>query len=234
MTEKDILIQNVSEVRRRIHAACLRCGRTVDDVTLVAVTKTVDINTVEDLSTLPTDIACSIFGENRVQELSRKMSACPNLEFHLIGSLQTNKVNQVVGAVSLIHSVDSLRLLKKINECARRTNVVQKVLLQVNVSGEESKHGLSLDQVADVIEHSLSMTHVDIRGLMTMAVLGNCEDARPIFALLRKLSDELRYKYGSIVQLEHLSMGMSNDFEVAIEEGATFIRVGSQLFRNME
>jgi pyridoxal phosphate enzyme (YggS family) len=156
----------------------------------------------------------------------RKIDACPGATFDLIGTLQRNKVSRVVGAVRLIHSVDSLRLLQAIDARARALGISQEVLLQINVSGEESKHGFAPEELPEVLEAAQPLSGVRVTGLMTMAPLGDPDAARPYFRRLRELSQD--------VGLDRLSMGMSDDFEVAIEEGATLIRVGSALFGSAE
>ena len=221
-TTKSNLSQKFSDVHQRIADACARSGRAIDEVTLVAVSKTIDSATVEKAAHLEDGLACHIFGENRVQELVRKLEVCPDQTFHMIGTLQRNKVRQVVGKVALIHSVDSQRLLEAIDAQAQKLGIVQDVLLQVNVSGEGSKHGLEPDEVTELLDHAQALAGVNIVGLMTMAPFVQAQDARPYFRVLKKLGDALG--------LSELSMGMSNDYEVAIEEGATLIRVGSALF----
>ena len=221
---------NLAAVRARIDAALARAGREPGSATLVAVTKTVGIETVARL------IAAGQhhFGENRVDQLVAKAAAFPEARFDLIGSLQTNKVRHVVGTARLIHSVDSLRLLDAIDERARAIGVVQPVLIQVNVSGEESKHGITPAELPSVLTHASQLVGARVDGLMTMAPLGDPESARRVFGDLRTLREEVGalrgVAVGDVVSLTQLSMGMSNDFEVAIEEGATLVRVGSALF----
>jgi len=234
------LAQRLTTVHERIAAACERAGRAVSEVTLVAVSKTVEPEVVLEAAAL--DVAT--FGENRAQELVRKRVACPEVDFHFIGSLQRNKVRVVVDALAphtddgagaigsrgLIHSVDSLRLLEAINRCAAEVGVVQPVLVQVNVSGEESKHGVEPHEVRVLVEAATAMSSVAIKGLMTMApfeTIGAPEEARIHFTRLRELRDELQIHDPHV---RELSMGMTNDFEVAIEEGATLVRIGSAIF----
>lgn len=218
------LTANFVDVHQRIADACARSGRNPEGVTLIAVSKTVDCDVVEAAAHLPDGLACHIFGENRVQELQRKLEGCPDQIFHFIGTLQRNKVRHVVGNVALIHSVDSQRLLDAIDKQAQSISVVQDVLLQVNVSGEESKQGLEPDKAGPLLDYSRTLEGVQVVGLMTMAPFGEPEESRPFFRELRALSESF--------DLPELSMGMSNDYEVAIEEGATLIRVGSALFEN--
>jgi len=216
------LAHQFEAVHARIAAACARSGRHPDEVKLIAVSKTVDCAAVHAAARLPVGLAPVAFGENRVQELVRKIDQCPEAVFHLIGTLQRNKVSKVAGRVALIHSVDSLRLLEAIATHAHEAGVTQDVLLQVNVSGEQSKHGIAPDEVATLLEAARTLDGVRVIGLMTMAPFGDPETARPYFRALRQLAAE----HG----LAELSMGMSGDFEVAIEEGATLVRIGSALF----
>ena len=193
---------------------------------IVAVTKTVGIDEVR--RALAAGI--SDFGENRVQEFLGKYGLFPDAKWHFIGSLQTNKVKDVVGRACLIHSVDSLKLLEEIERRSRQAGVVQPVLLQVNVSGEESKHGFEPRDVKDALVDASDMANVEVRGLMTMAPLGGPERARGVFRGLRELRDSLRAMPLNGVELAELSMGMSGDFRIAVEEGATIVRVGRAIF----
>jgi pyridoxal phosphate enzyme (YggS family) len=215
--------ERLDEIKGRIVAACERAGRSIEEVTLVAVSKTYGPECVREAA----ECGLTIFGENRVQELQSKVGMCPsNLEWHLIGTLQSNKVKQVVNLVSMIHSVDSLKLLEEIES---RTGKMMPVLLQVNISGEASKSGMKPEEVAAVVEAANQMKHVEVHGLMTIPPFTvEPEDARKHFIALRELRDRVQAETGT--PLPELSMGMSSDFEVAIEEGATYIRVGSSLF----
>lgn len=213
-------------VRQQVAHAADISGRLPEDVRIVAVTKTVGIAEVR--AALIAGIAD--FGENRVQEFLGKYGLFPEARWHFIGSLQTNKVKDVVGRAWLIHSVDSMRLLAEIDHRATLAGVVQPVLLQVNVSGEESKHGFECCDVRDALVEASHLPGVEVRGLMTMAPFGRPEDARWVFRELRELRDSLRDMPLNGVELSELSMGMSNDFRVAIEEGATIVRVGGAIF----
>jgi PLP dependent protein len=195
-------------------------------VLIVAVTKTHGIEVIR--AALEAGI-CD-FGENRVQEFLGKYGLFPTADWHFIGSLQTNKVKDIVGKACLIHSVDSSRLLEEIDKRARAAGVVQPVLLEVNVSGEESKHGFAPADVREALVEASGMAGVAVRGLMTMAPFGRPEDARWVFRELRELRDSLREMPLNSVELSELSMGMSNDFRVAVEEGATIVRVGTAIF----
>lgn len=213
-------------ILRQVGDAADAVGRDPGEVLVVAVTKTVGIE----------DIRAALlagvhdFGENRVQEFLGKYGLFPDASWHFIGSLQTNKVKDVVGRASLIHSVDSPRLLEEIARRAETAGVVQDVLLQVNVSGEGSKHGFEPDDVRDALIEASHLGHVRVRGLMTMAPLQRPEDSRWVFRDLRELRDSLREMPLNGVELDELSMGMTNDFKVAVEEGATIVRVGRAIF----
>lgn len=211
----------------RMDRAAKKSGRTVDDVTLVAVTKTHGPEVVRDAI----DAGMTLFGENKVQEAAWKIPQCPSCaHWQLIGHLQSNKARQAVRLFETIHSIDSIKLFDAVEAAARQAGTRPEFYLEVNVSGEPSKFGLTPDAVPAVVEHILANAQATtLNGLMTMAPFSpNPEDARPHFARLRTLREELATRFG--FTLEHLSMGMSGDFEVAIEEGATDVRVGTALF----
>jgi PLP dependent protein len=213
-------------VRRQVADAADACGRRSEDVTIVAVTKTVGVPEV----TAALAAGIRDFGENRVQEFLGKYGLFPEARWHFIGTLQTNKVKDVVGRACLIHSVDSLRLLSHIERRAAERGVSQPVLLQVNIAGETSKHGMATAELEDVLEEASHMESVEVRGLMTIAPLARAEDVRWVFRELREVRDSLRATLPDRVELDELSMGMSGDFRVAVEEGATIVRIGSALF----
>jgi len=227
---KSALGARLAAIEARIDAACGRAGRQRADVTLVAVTKTVPV----ELAALLAELGVSELGESRPQELWKKAVALPAVHWHLIGHLQRNKIDKSLPFAFMIHSVDSLRLLYALEEEARRQNRSLPVLLEVNASREPQKHGFMPDEVAAVAEQVAGLTFVRVRGLMTMAALEvEPEQCRPTFAELCRLRDSLRERFPAPHLLEHLSMGMSNDFEVAIEEGATLVRLGTVLFEGM-
>jgi len=221
------LAQRLLLVRRRMEAACARAGRPVESVTLVAVTKTVEPEVAADLLAL----GVSDFGENRPQELWRKAAAVPAGRWHLIGHLQRNKVDKTLPLAALIHSVDSQRLLDAIEAEALRQERTLGVLLEVNCSGEDAKQGFEPDQALALADKLRGLKQVRVRGLMTMAALtDDPEHARPAFRRLGGVAVSLRSALaGTPHTVDQLSMGMSGDFEVAIEEGATLIRVGTTL-----
>ncbi len=220
------ITERYSSVRRRVCDAADAVGRDAAGITIVAVTKTVGPGEVrEAIAAGMTD-----FGENRVQEFVAKHGLFPQARWHFIGTLQSNKVQHVVGKAHLIHSVDSIHLLERIARLAEAHEVVQPVLLQVSVSGEESKHGMHPHQVEEALSVAAGLPGVRVRGLMTMAPLGRPESARWVFHDLRALFESLTAMRFNGTRLTELSMGMTNDFEVAVEEGATIVRVGRAIF----
>ena len=224
-TGDDIAIK-VAEARERIAAACTRAGRSPDEVEIIAVTKTHGPDVVRDAWRA----GLRRFGENRVQEAAWKIPECGSgPEWHLIGHLQRNKVMHAVPMFPVIEAVDSERLLDAIVAAAEETGDRPEILFEVNVSGEASKFGLKPCDVPAIVERALANPNVTVGGLMTMAPFApDPEKTRPVFAGLRELRDKLQDDFGII--LPHLSMGMSNDFEVAVEEGATWVRLGACLF----
>jgi pyridoxal phosphate enzyme (YggS family) len=232
-TLKMILLERLFAVRERIRSACDRAGRPPEDVTLVAVTKTVTANVARIIA----DLGLGHLGESRPQELWRKAEALGRDRapcWHLVGHLQRNKVERTLPLVHLIHSVDSTRLLSAIDEEAARQGRTADVLLEVNAAGEASKHGFALDELAALMPRLAELHNVRVHGLMTMAAYEeDPERCRPTFALLRRLRDRLRPAVGPAHPFDQLSMGMSNDFEVAVEEGATLVRLGTVLFEGL-
>jgi pyridoxal phosphate enzyme (YggS family) len=216
----------LAEVKARIADACARAHRAPDGVAIIGVTKTFGPEVVAEAW----EAGLRRLGENRVQEAAAKIPACPSgPEWHLIGHLQRNKVRLALEIFPVIHAVDSIRLLEQIERVADEAGCQPRVLLEVNVSGEASKFGLKPEEVPAVIERTLAARAVTLVGLMTMApFVPDPQMARPVFAKLRELRDRLQQSHG--VGLPHLSMGMSNDFEVAVEEGATWVRLGTVLF----
>lgn len=220
------IAERYDAVRARVCDAADAADRSPDEVTIVAVTKHVGIPEVQQAIAA----GCSDFGENRVQEFLGKYGLFPDVRWHFIGTLQSNKVKDVVGRAHLIHSIDSLKLLEHVNVVAETKGVVQSVLLQVNVSGEESKHGFAPDDLEEVLRAAGDMHGVDVRGLMTMAPYARAESVRWVFRRLSELFATLNAMRFNGIDLRELSMGMTNDFGVAIEEGATIIRVGTAIF----
>ena len=217
----------LAEVRSRIDAACARSGRSVDDVEIIAVTKTHGAEVVKEAW----DAGLRIVGENKVQEAAwKKPASVTGPMWHLIGHLQSNKVRHALELFDFIHSVDSAKLADRINFIADSIGASPHVLIEVNVSGEKSKSGMRPEDVRPTLEHiAAECPRVTVEGLMTMAPFSeNPEDARPYFRRLRELRDGLQDMLG--IGLPRLSMGMSGDYEVAVEEGATWVRLGTVLF----
>jgi PLP dependent protein len=225
---RTILAERLASVQERIAKACQRAGRTPEEVTLVAVTKTIS----PALAAIAAELGMLDLGENRPQELWKKAEAVPAVRWHLIGHLQRNKIDRTAPLVSLFHSVDSERLLEALDAYGRKRGAAVPVLLEVNCSREESKGGFAPEAVPGLSDKLVSFHGVSIQGLMTMAAYGeDPEAARPTFAELRHLRDDLATRSG--LALPQLSMGMSGDFEVAVEEGATFVRIGTMLFEGL-
>jgi pyridoxal phosphate enzyme (YggS family) len=226
---RSVLADRLAAVRARVAAACARAGRAPTDVTLVAVTKTVSA----EVAALAVELGAPHLGENRPQELWKKAAAVPGATWHLIGHLQRNKIDRTAPLVALVHSVDSARLLLALDAFGRAAGAPVPVLLEVNCSGEASKGGFDPAAVPALGDTLAALAGASVRGLMTMAAYdANPEATRPAFARLRALRDALRARTG--LPLPELSMGMSNDFEVAVEEGATLVRLGTVLFEGLE
>lgn len=220
--------ENLAEVEKKVLAACERAGRNPDDVTLIAVSKTKPIEMIEEAI----EYGKKEFGENKAQEMKQKYEALPkDIVWHFIGHLQTNKVKYVVGRASLIHSVDSLHLAEAIEKESAKKNVISDILIEVNVAGEESKFGLNTEETEELVRSISKLPHIRIKGLMTIApFVDNPEDNRDIFRSLKELSVDIQSKNIDNVLMDILSMGMTGDYEVAIEEGATHVRVGTGIF----
>ncbi len=223
-----MVAENLAEVEKRICAACERAGRSRDEVTLVAVSKTKPVSMIEELLSSGT----RDFGENKVQELCGKYEQLPkDIRWHLIGHLQRNKVKDVIDKACLIHSVDSLRLARTISAESEKRKLLVPVLIEVNVAGEESKFGVSPQDTEKLVREIADLPGISVRGLMTIApFVTDPEENRPYFAKLKKLSVDISLKNIDNVDMNVLSMGMTGDYEVAIEEGATMIRVGTGIF----
>lgn len=223
-----MVVENLAEVEKRVCAACERAGRARGEVTLIAVSKTKPISMIEEL--LPG--GTRDFGENKVQELCDKYEQLPkDIRWHLIGHLQRNKVKYVADKACLIHSVDSLRLAQAISEEGVKRQVVVPVLVEVNVAGEESKFGVTPEETEALVREIAKLPGIAVKGLMTIApFVEDPEENRVHFANLKKLCVDIKKKNIDNVSMNVLSMGMTGDYEVAIEEGATMIRVGTGIF----
>lgn len=220
--------ENIKRVKERIFEAALRSGRNPEDILLVAVTKNVAVANIK----VGIDSGLDILGENRVQEAQDKIAELGHgVQWHLIGHLQTNKVKKAIALFDLIHSVDSLHLASEIEKRASGAEQYISVLLEVNMAGEETKSGFSKKGLWKVLDQIVGLKHIRLLGLMTIPPWSDhSEDSRPYFRDLARLKDAIaeRYKHG--IDMKYLSMGMSQDFEVAIEEGANMVRIGTALF----
>ena len=223
-----MITENLEQVRKNIDEACRMAGRDPKEVTLIAVSKTKPVSMLKEAY----DAGARCFGENKVQEIMDKHPQLPeDIQWHMIGHLQRNKVKYIVDKVSMIHSVDSLRLAQTIEQEAAKHNVCVPVLLEVNVAQEESKFGLKMDEVLPLIETIADFPHIKVQGLMTIApYVENAEDNRDFFRQLKKLSVDIEAKNINNVSMSVLSMGMTGDYQVAVQEGATMVRVGTGIF----
>ncbi len=216
--------ENLQQVREKVRLAAVRAGRDLEKINIIAVTKRVEVSRMQEV------IQQGIIdlGENRVQELTKKITVLPaGLHWHMIGHLQTNKVKYVIGQVDLIHSLDSWTLAEEIHRHADNHGMVARVLVQVNISGEKTKYGISPEELPDFLLALRDLPQISVHGLMTVAPnVQNPEEVRPYFRELRLLA--------AGHNLEHLSMGMTNDFEVAVEEGADMLRLGTAIFGSRE
>lgn len=223
-----MLLDNVADVEKRIQNACNRAGRDRKEVTLVAVSKTKPVSDIREVM----ESGIIDYGENKVQELCDKYEVLPkDLHWHMIGHLQRNKVKYLPGKTVLIHSVDSLRLAEEIEKDFWKKGMDADILVEVNVARESSKFGTFSDEVTELVQQIAKLPHVHVKGLMTIApYTDDPESNREYFRKLRQLSVDIKQKNIDNVSMSHLSMGMTGDYEVAIEEGATLIRVGTGIF----
>ena len=223
-----MVARQYDEIKRRVEAACARAGRDPKEVTLIAVSKTKPVEMLREAY----EAGARDFGENKVQEILAKEPVLPeDIRWHMIGHLQTNKVRQIVGKTCLIHSVDSLHLAEEIHKESVKKGIVTQILLEVNVAEEESKFGFHVEEVEDTLKQIQELSGVCVRGLMTIApFVDNSEDNRPVFQKLNKLYVDMKSKNIDNGTMNILSMGMTGDFEVAVEEGATMVRVGTGIF----
>lgn len=223
-----MLKENLNAVEAQIQRACETAGRSRQEVTLIAVSKTKPVEMLKEIY----DAGIRDFGENKVQELTEKYEVMPeDMKWHMIGHLQRNKVKYIVDKVELIHSVDSLRLAQEISKEAVKKDVTVSILIEVNIAGEETKFGLSKEEVCTLVEEAAKLPNIRIKGLMTVAPpVADPEENRPFFRKIKELSVDITNKNIDNVTMEILSMGMTNDYMVAIEEGATMVRVGTGIF----
>jgi hypothetical protein len=223
-----IVSDNLKAVEEKIQKACDRAGRDRSEVTLIAVSKTKPVDMLMEAY----NDGIRTFGENKVQELTGKIEQMPDdIQWHMIGHLQRNKVKYIAGKVALIHSVDSYRLAEEINIQAKKHGCIIPILIEVNVADEESKFGVKLDEAEDLVRECAALDGITVKGLMTIApFVEDPEDNRPVFKALKDKSVDIAAKKIDNVYMDILSMGMTNDYEIAIEEGATMVRVGTGIF----
>ena len=223
-----MIVENIKQVEENIKQACEKVGRNPEEVTLIAVSKTKPYTAIEEA--LPSGILD--YGENKVQELCDKFDILPkNIRWHMIGHLQRNKVKYIAGKVELIHSVDSIRLAKQISDEAQKQSIEIPVLLEVNVAREESKFGFFTEETEDACREISKMPGIRVKGLMTSApFVENAEDNRKYFKKLYELAVDIQSKNIDNISMRELSMGMTGDYVVAVEEGATIVRVGTGIF----
>ncbi|HBA69815.1 MAG TPA: YggS family pyridoxal phosphate-dependent enzyme [Lachnospiraceae bacterium] len=219
---------NIRHVEENIRLACQRAGRSAEDVTLIAVSKTKPLPMLMEAYRY----GCRHFGENKVQELTDKYEKMPkDIKWHMIGHLQRNKVKYIVDKVYLIHGVDSLKLAEEISKESLKKNVVSHILVEVNIAGEETKYGISKEETEELVREISVLPSIKVEGLMAIApYVENPEKNRQYFVELQQLSVDIKRKNIDNVNMNVLSMGMTGDYEVAIEEGATYIRVGTGIF----
>lgn len=223
-----MLKENLEYVESQIREACERSGRAREEVTLIAVSKTKPVSVLKEAY----DLGVRVFGENKVQELADKYEALPkDIRWHMIGHLQRNKVKYIIDKVELIHSVDSLRLAETIEKEAAKHNITANILIEVNVAKEDSKFGLMPEELNEFVFEVAKFPHIQVQGLMTIApFVDDPEENRGIFQRLRKLSVDIAAKNVDNITMRILSMGMTNDYTVAVEEGAAMVRVGTGIF----
>ena len=226
----DYIARNIQSIRERIADAAAQCGRSPEDIILLAISKTFP----KELIARAAEAGIQRFGENRVQEAEGKipqLTGIPGLEWHLVGHLQTNKARSAAELFDVIHSLDSVKLGAKLNEASLETGKKLSVLLQVDLGGEETKFGADPSEIPEIVESMRKFTSLRLNGLMTIPpYFGNPEEVRPYFAKLRELAEKLESEQSGCLGQRHLSMGMSHDFEQAILEGATILRIGTAIF----
>ena len=223
-----MLAENLQQVNANIEKACAAVGRAPSEITLVAVSKTKPVSMLQEAY----DAGARVFGENKVQEIMDKYDQLPSdIQWHMIGHLQRNKVKYIIDKVAMIHSVDSLRLAQTIEQEAAKKELVMPILLEVNVAEEDTKFGLKVEEVLPLLEQISSFSHIQVKGLMTIApFVENPEENREVFRTLKKLSVDISAKNINNVNMSVLSMGMTGDYQVAVQEGSTMVRVGTGIF----
>ncbi len=224
----EIIKNNLEIINEKVKKAALKTNRNPDEIKLVAVTKTATIEQIKEAIR----VGVKIIGENKVQEAKEKYQILStDIEWHLVGHLQTNKVKYAIEIFDLIHSVDSIKLAKEIDKRSLQFGMITNVLVEVNVSGEETKYGIKPEEVEPFLEEISEFSRIKVRGLMTIAPIAeDKEEVRPFFRKLRKLFEKIKIENKKNIRMDYLSMGMTEDFEVAIEEGANMVRIGRGIF----
>ena len=227
MTQKHIISKNLEIIKNNIEKACIKANRKIEDIEIIGVTKTTDAERINILK----ELGITTFGENKAQELLEKYNIIDNVSWHFIGNLQTNKVKYIIDKVSLIHSVNSLKLLEEINKRAFNNNINMPVLLEINIANEPSKCGLLEKDLPYIIENIEKFKNITLNGLMCVApFVENPEQNAQYFRKMRKLFVDIQQKNKDNIYMKYLSMGMTNDYSIAIEEGANMIRIGTGIF----
>nr|WP_317356870.1 YggS family pyridoxal phosphate-dependent enzyme [uncultured Tyzzerella sp.] len=227
MIDKSIICKNLHIINNNIEKACINSNRNVDEIKIIGVTKTIDIESIKILKSL----GINTFGENKAQELLEKYDKIEGGDWHFIGNLQTNKVKYIIDKVSLIHSVNSLKLLTEINNRALKLNKNMPILLEINIANEPTKCGLLEEDLFNVIEKLENFKNITLNGLMCVApFVEKPKDNAKYFRKMRKLFVDIKGKNKDNINMEYLSMGMTNDYHIAIEEGANMVRIGTGIF----
>lgn len=223
----EYLKDNLELVNSKIDEACKRSGRNRDEITLIAVSKTID----EDIINESIKYGVEHIGENKVQEIQRKYNNIDPVKWHLIGHLQTNKVKYIIDKVELIHSCDSLKLAKEISHRAKQHDLTANVLVQINVADEEQKFGIDADHFYNLLDEIDKLENIKVKGLMNIAPFDlDSENVRKYFKQMKDIFDSVKNRSYNNIEMKYLSMGMTNDYEVAIEEGANMLRIGTGIY----
>lgn len=219
--------ENLEEIKEKIKISAIKSGRKPEDIFLIGVTKTIDVERINTLK----ELGVANFGENKAQELLEKYSEIKNCNWHFIGRLQTNKVKQIIDKVSLIHSVDNFKLIEEIDKRAKEKEKIIDILLQINIANEQTKGGIKYEDTKDFVKKILKYENIKLKGFMCVAPFcKNQQDNRKYFKKMKKLFVDINEKNKDNIYMEYLSMGMTNDYEIAIEEGANMIRIGTAIF----
>lgn len=219
--------ENLDAINQKIKSAAEKSGRKREDILLLAVSKTIEVPRIKEA----VDLGLIDLGENKPQEINWKYFEIENVRWHQIGHLQTNKVKYIIDKVCLIHSVDSIKLAEEISKRAKAKNITMDVLVEINIAGEEAKHGVPLNEAESLAVEISKLDNIRVKGLMTVApFVENPEDNRNYFRQMKKLFVDIRDKNYNNIDMQYLSMGMTNDYEIAVEEGANIVRIGTGLF----